>query len=99
MLFVILIKRQKLDDFFRIYSHHLLLYSTTKGNEKNNSRELTLLPNFRKNIYTKEIIEFILERIENKEMTKAEVIKEYRVPKTTLYRWLYKYKSKSYDNK
>ena len=51
------------------------------------------LPQFRKNIYTKEIIDFILERIENGEMTKNQVIEQYGIPKTTLYKWIDKYKN------
>jgi hypothetical protein len=49
------------------------------------------LPQFRKNIYTKEIIDFILEQISNGKMTKNEVIERYRIPKTTLYKWISKY--------
>ncbi|CAM3415423.1 Transposase [Empedobacter stercoris] len=49
-------------DFFRIYSQHLILYAPPfagkeKGNKKSN------LPRFRKNIYTKEVIDFILEQL------------------------------------
>ena len=81
-------------DFFRIYSQHLILYappSTIEKNKKNNVK--SKLPQFRKNIYTKEIIDFILEQIEKKEMTKNQIIKRYRIPKTTLYKWISKYKS------
>ena len=54
-------------DFFRVYSQHLILYappSTIEKNKKNNVK--SKLPQFRKNIYTKEIIDFILEQIEKK---------------------------------
>lgn len=77
-------------DFFRIYTQHLILFSpfsTKKEDENKNSS----LPKFRKNVYTKEIIDFILELIKNKEKTKLEIIEEYRIPKTTLYKWINKY--------
>ena len=38
----------------------------------------TTLPQFRKNIYTKEIIDFILEQISTKKMTINEVIEKYK---------------------
>lgn len=75
-------------DFFRIYTQHLILYSPSSASKKTNTK----LPKFRKNIYTYEIINFILEMIENKNMTKSEVIKRYGIPKTTLYKWISKYK-------
>ena len=78
-------------DFFRIYSQHLILYAPPsarkeKGNKKSN------LPKFRKNIYTKEVIDFIIEQIETGEMTKNEVMARYTIPKTTLYKWISKHK-------
>lgn len=81
-------------DFFRIYSQHLILYAPISADEKANQQNVnTSLPQFRKNIYTKEIIDFILEQIEKKEMTKNQIIKRYRIPKTTLYKWISKHKS------
>ena len=77
-------------DFFRIYSQHLIFYAPpTLKTDKNIESKL---PVFRKNIYTKEIIEFILELIENKTKTKNEIIEQYHIPKTTLYKWLSKNK-------
>ena len=81
-------------DFFRIYSQNLILYAPISADEKANQQNVnTSLPQFRKNIYTKEIIDFILEQIEKKEMTKNHIIKRHRIPKTTLYKWISKYKS------
>jgi len=76
-------------DFFRIYSHHLILYSPP-GNvrTRTNSKTGPRLPLFRKNIYTKEIIDFILELIESGQKTRKQVIEDYRIPKTTLYKWI-----------
>lgn len=76
-------------DFFRIYSQHLILYVPHSTREKKN---ITSLPQFRKNIYTREIIDFILDQIRSDEMTIKEVMKQYRIPKTTIYKWINKYK-------
>lgn len=75
-------------DFFRLYSQHLILYSPSSYKNEKKSQ----LPIFRKNIYTKEIIDFIIELIEKGNKSKNEVINEYGIPKTTLYKWLIKYK-------
>lgn len=82
-------------DFFRVYSQHLLLYAPPakmnyaraplKGKPK--------IPGFTKSLYTPEIIEFIIEQIERKEKTPAEIIEQYRIPKTTLYKWIKKHKT------
>ncbi|KXH83643.1 hypothetical protein AU378_10110 [Chryseobacterium kwangjuense] len=76
-------------DFFRIYSQHLILYAppadtryTRKGSEHKKKF---------KNIYTKEIIEFILEQIKSGEKTDIQVVEDYRIPKNTLYKWKKKY--------
>lgn len=82
-------------DFFRLYSQHLVLYAPPNANgynkveikKKVHTQELQV----RKNIYTKEIIEFIIRRINKGEMTREEIISKYRIPKTTLYKWLNKY--------
>jgi len=79
-------------DFFRLYSQHLILYAPPCRENRIIKPKNTALPQFRKNIYTKEIIEFILELIENNRKTKHQVIEEYKIPKTTLYKWITKYK-------
>ncbi|MGE8555428.1 MAG: transposase [Chryseobacterium jejuense] len=81
-------------DFFRLYSQHLILYSppTIKSSQKGSDPK-TSLPQFRKNIYTTEIIGFVLEMISSGTKTKQQVIKEYGIPKTTLYKWIEKYSS------
>ena len=94
----ILLKWSKLleYDFFRIYSQHLILYAPVSADNENTktqkSKKITL-PQFRKNIYTKEVIDFILGQIQSKEMTRNEVMERYRIPKTTLYKWISKHKS------
>lgn len=90
----ILLKWSKLleYDFFRIYTQHLILYSPpfSSGYKKPENGNLTL-PKFRKNIYTKELIEFIIEMVETGTKSKKDIIEDYRIPKTTLYKWLSKY--------
>ena len=82
--------------FFRIYTQHLILYAPLSAvDEKTKVKKKSSLPQFRKNIYTKEIINFVLEQINTKEMTKTEVMKRYGIPKTTLYKWISKYKNLS----
>ena len=62
-------------DFFRVYTQHLILYATLSAvDEKTKFKKKSSLPQFRKNIYTKEIINFVLEQINTKEMTKSEVM-------------------------
>lgn len=73
-------------DFFRLYSYHLLLYSpSVKKHVKDTS-----MPIFRKNTYTKEIIDLMLEMINTGQKTKKQIINEYGIPKTTLLTWISK---------
>ena len=93
----ILLKWSKLleYDFFRVYTQHLILYAPTSAKAENTKKQKPVLPRFSKNIYTKEVIDFILEQIQNKEMTKVQIIERYNIPKTTLYKWISKYKNLS----
>nr|WP_309872216.1 hypothetical protein [Chryseobacterium sediminis] len=50
-------------------------------------------PQFRKKLYTQEIISFILDLIDSGKKSKQEVMNEYKIPKTTLYKWMGKYKN------
>ncbi len=79
-------------DFFRLYSQHLILYAPPAAKHKAGK---TNLPMFRKNIYTKEIIHFILEQINTGEMAKIDVVRKYGIPKTTLYKWLIKHREQA----
>ncbi|WP_262916944.1 transposase [Chryseobacterium aahli] len=79
-------------DFFRLYTQYLILYAPSATVVGKAETKKSKLPQFRKNIYTKELIDFILEQIEYGELTKNDVIERYRIPKTTLYKWIDKYK-------
>lgn len=82
-------------DFFRIYSQHLILFAPQKRIQRmgkhSESKKVLLLPQFRKSLYTGEIIEFILELIRTDKKNIKQVMEEYNIPKTTLYKWLEKY--------
>ncbi|WP_326982417.1 transposase [Chryseobacterium sp. MYb264] len=80
-------------DFFRIYSQHLILFSPQSNFYTCQKEKTSSLPQFRKNIYTKEVIEFIVELINSGEKNMNEVIERYGIPKTTLHRWTVKYRN------
>jgi len=80
-------------DFFRLYSQHLILYAPVNNNyDQYKKSKQSSLPRFRKNIYTKEVIDYILNKLETGEMKNSEVMERYHIPKTTLYKWISKYK-------
>lgn len=79
-------------DFFRLYSQHLILYAPPSASIRES--DTSKLPRFRKNIYTREIIGFILEQIENQKKTKRQVTDEYGIPYTTLCKWITKHNNK-----
>ncbi|WP_394665195.1 transposase [uncultured Chryseobacterium sp.] len=79
-------------DFFRVYTQHLILFSPQVHLHKSRDiKKESLVPQFRKNVYTKELIDFILELLVNNEKTKKQIIEEYRIPKATLHKWVSKY--------
>ncbi|WP_294241683.1 MULTISPECIES: transposase [Chryseobacterium] len=85
-------------DFFRLYSQHLILYAPAEKTINNTEKKFVgaiSIPQFRKNIYTREVIYFILEQIRNGQKTKIQIMEEYSIPKTTLYKWLQKYRKVS----
>ncbi|MFV0178598.1 transposase [Empedobacter falsenii] len=79
-------------DFFRIYSQHIILFSPLpKNSSKTTSSTSSVLPSFRKSVYTKEIIDFVwdLYTTENKKI--QEISNEYNIPKNTIHNWIKKY--------
>ncbi|MDQ1096170.1 MULTISPECIES: helix-turn-helix domain-containing protein [Chryseobacterium] len=83
-------------DFFRLYTQHMILYAPPASDENKSAlNRSSSLPVFRKNIYTKEIIDFILELITMGEKTIPEIIQQYRIPRATIYKWISKYHKKS----
>lgn len=79
-------------DFFRIYSQHLILYAPASlVKQKTSACGKSALPKFRKNIYTKEVVDFMIELVTTGQKTINEIIVEYGIPKTTLHKWIAKY--------
>ena len=76
-------------DFFRIYTQHLILYAPQKANKP--KRKATGLPVFKKNIYSQEVIDYLLNLVESGKKNYAEVQKKYNIPNTTIMRWAHKY--------
>ena len=77
-------------NFFMFYHTHLQIYkpqaSTTKL--KDNQLEEELKPYvFRKNLYSPELIDWVLEQLRSQKLSAKDIIDKYQIPKTTLYRW------------
>ena len=81
--------------FQSLYPASFFLYAppSARGEDEKHQEKKSSLPRFRKNIYTREVIDFILEQIKTKEMTKIQIMERYNIPKTTLYKWISKYKN------
>ncbi|KYH06303.1 transposase [Chryseobacterium cucumeris] len=76
-------------DFFRFYTGHLILYSP--GSRVDNTfRHKGETMVFRKSIYTQEVKDFVLERINTGKMTANDVVERYKIPRTTLFKWMKK---------
>lgn len=76
-------------DFFRFYTSHLILYAP-QSRIDNTAIQKGKAMVFRKSIYTQEVKDFILEKIESRTMTANDVVERYKIPKTTLYKWMKK---------
>ena len=78
-------------NFFLYYHSHLQLYTPSAATAKTKS-ETTEKPQavFRKNIYTKEVKEYLLNLIQTNTMTASQVMKKYSIPKATLFTWMRK---------
>ena len=79
-------------DFFRIYTQHIILYAPVgKTPSKKSSSTSSSLPNYRKSVYTKEIIDFVLDLYANENKKIQEISNEYNIPKNTIHNWIKKY--------
>jgi len=83
-------------NFFRLYSQHLILYApaSTMKNENGRTKISARQSKFRKNFYTPELIDFVIELVEKKIKTREQIINDYAIPKSTLFKWLSKYEIK-----
>lgn len=81
-------------DFFRIYSQHLILYApqdTNKALRDRKKAKHTELPVFKKNIYTHEVIMYLIELVESGRKSTRDIQSKYNIPTTTILRWINKY--------
>ncbi|CAA7194063.1 transposase [Chryseobacterium potabilaquae] len=78
-------------DFFRIYSQHLILYTRYSTSWAKSPKKSSKPLEFRKNIYSKGIIDFILDLINKGKKTPQKIMEDYGVPSSTLHTWLIKY--------
>ncbi|WP_413533891.1 transposase [Empedobacter brevis] len=79
-------------DFFRIYTQHIILYAPLgKNPAKTETSKKSALPNYRKNVYTKEIIDFVLDLYTNEKLKIQEISNKYNIPKNTIHNWIKKY--------
>ncbi|MDR6488960.1 hypothetical protein J2799_003495 [Chryseobacterium vietnamense] len=76
-------------DFFRFYTGHLILYAPQARIDTVFTQNKNTLV-FRKSIYTQEVKDFILDKIKTGKMTANDVVIKYKIPKTTLYKWMKK---------
>lgn len=82
-------------DFFRIYTQHLILYSPSRAKTEN--KPPAYQPLYNRNLYTKEIIEFILELHSKGIKSNIQIQEDYNIPKSTLQKWITKYKKETFD--
>lgn len=85
-------------DFFRLYSSHLMLHHGISNtiSKKTDNVEIEGI-HIRKNVYTKELIQFVVNKVRNKKMSTRQVINEYGIPKTTFYKWLQKFPKEKFN--
>lgn len=83
-------------DFFRIYSQHLILYAPQDPNKpkRERSSRTSRLPVFKKNIYTPEVIAYLIELVQSGTKSSKQIQNEYNIPQTTITRWLNKYENR-----
>ena len=85
-------------NFFMIYNSHLQLYkplaaSTRLPKQKMNDSDEKYV--FRKNLYSPYVINWLLDKIDKKQLTPSDIITKYNIPRTTLYRWIKRNNNKS----
>ncbi len=84
-------------NFFMFYHTHLQLYkpaASTAKLVKKSTDEHHKAYVMRKNLYSPELIEWLLHKLDKKELSIKEIIENYNIPKTTIYRWKKKLNNK-----
>lgn len=79
-------------DFFRIYSEHLMMFHGISAKLFKDHSHIATGLDVRKNLYTPEIKQFIVNKVQTNQMTIPEAIERYGVGRTTLFRWIAKFK-------
>lgn len=86
-------------NFFMFYHSHLQLYKPSAATahiiQDKNESNLHESYTFKKNIYSPEIIEYILGKLDKNEVSVKDIITKYNIPRTTIYRWVKKRKKTS----
>ena len=78
-------------NFFMFYHSHLQLYKpvASKARVSKDKKQASLKGyDFRKNLYNPDIIDWILLKLDKKELSIKEIMEKYHIPKTTIYRWI-----------
>lgn len=82
-------------DFFRLYSQHLILYAPQDSKQNKPKKQIeSKLPVFKKNIYTQEVINYLIDLVESGKKSCKQIQEEYNIPSTTIFRWRDKYGQK-----
>lgn len=77
-------------NFFMMYHTHLQLYAPSASGTRFSKH---IQPDqiegfvFRKNIYSPDIIDWILNKLKKGELSPKDVMEKYHIPRTTIYRW------------
>ncbi len=88
-------------NLFLYYHNHILLYTSIGakiGYDRKKEVSITNPP-FRKNIYTQEIKEHMVNLILKKGKTAIELSQHYKIPVNTLYKWLKKWNTQEAKQK
>lgn len=80
-------------NFFMFYHTHLQIYKPNASRAKltevvKGKEELYV---FRRNLYSVEIIDWLMSELEKGHLSKNDILKKYNIPKTTLFRWIKKH--------
>ncbi len=82
-------------NFFMFYHSHLQLYkpsAATTHISKSEKKEEVSPYEFKKNLYSPELIDYILGKLDANMLSIRDVIQAYNIPRTTIYRWVKKRK-------
>jgi Helix-turn-helix domain len=76
-------------DLFRMFVAHLAMYHAVTINKSKVKQERGV-GEFRKNVYSVEVRNFVLQQVKNGNMSITDIISKYNIPRTTIYTWIRK---------